>query len=90
MVAAETRCKIKEIKGEMKIADTYYVNVPYGETVNVRTEPSRQSPILFTLPRGTMVTRWGTFGATDGSGDQYYGINTEDGRSGCINSSRCV
>ena len=59
MVAAETRCKIKEIKGEMKIADTYYVNVPYGETVNVRTEPSRQSPILFTLPRGTMVTRWG-------------------------------
>lgn len=87
MVAAETRCKIKEIKGEMKIADTYYVNVPYGETVNVRTEPSRQSPILFTLPRGTMVTRWGTFGATDGSGDQYYGINTEDGRSGCINSS---
>ncbi len=87
MVAAETRCKIKEIKGEMKIADTYYVNVPYGETVNVRTEPSRQSPILFTLPRSTMVTRWGTFGATDGSGDQYYGINTEDGRSGCINSS---
>lgn len=86
-MAAETRCKIKEIKGEMKIADTYYVNVPYGETVNVRTEPSRQSPILFTLPRGTMVTRWGTFGATDGSGDQYYGINTEDGRSGCINSS---
>lgn len=80
-MAAETRCKIKEIKGEMKIADTYYVNVPYGETVNVRTEPSRQSPILFTLPRGTMVTRWGTFGATDGSGDQYYGINTEDGRS---------
>ena len=36
MVAAETRCKIKEIKGEMKMADTYYVNVPYGETVRGR------------------------------------------------------
>lgn len=68
------------------MANTYYVDVPYGQTVNVREEPSGSCGILFTLPRGTMVTRWGTFGATDGTGKQYYGINTVDNRSGFIES----
>lgn len=68
------------------MANIYYVIVPYGETVKVRDGASRQSPVLFTLPRGSQVTRWGTFAATDGSGDQYYGNNTEDGRSGFVNS----
>lgn len=69
------------------MATIYYVNVPYGETVNVREGPSREESVLFTLPRGSQVTRWGTFGATDGSGNQYYGITAEDGRTGYVDSS---
>lgn len=66
------------------MADVFYVNVPYGQTVNVRNEPSRQSPVLFTLPRGAQVTRWGTFGATDGSGKMYYGISRTGNALGCV------
>ncbi len=41
----------------------YWVNVPVGQTVNVRADISKDSTIVAQLPRGTQVDCTATFGA---------------------------
>lgn len=55
----------------------YWINVPAGQTVNVRSFAGYENSVLFTLPRGTRVIFVGSM-------DHWRHIRTEDGREGYV------